>query len=205
MNHKAKCLTFGIIAVLFISASSIFLIKTAFERDVPIPRQKAYLRIDPYASEYVDYEILPITLSVNSSACVNEVTDSATAKGGKWLNISYPRYHATVYCSYLPVTKRNLATELENRHTRIMLNSRVDNPRCVIFEDSLKRYSAEVFFAPVNNATPLQFIVTDSTNFIFTGALFTNDATHDPDSINPIVEYITDDIMVMLQNIKLKR
>ena len=42
----------------------------------------------------------------------------------------------------------------------------------------------------------------DSTSFIFTGALYV-DGRNNPDSIAPVVDYITDDVMTMLQNLKL--
>ena len=82
----------------------------------------------------------------------------------KWLNIRYPRYRATIYCSY---------------H---------------ILHKNLYNLSAE-------SATPLQFVVTDSTRYLLRGALYF-DESGKSDSIAPVIDYLSDDIIHLIESIE---
>ena len=201
MTQTAKYILFSFVSVLIVALTAIAIVEYVVD-DTTMPRPRAMMRIDRIDSTYTHVDILPLGLLVNNSAVAKESTDSTTGDGSRWLNISYPHYRSTVYCSFVPVSRGNLAQHLDNRRKRISLNAEGREMRSAVFEDSLGRYTAEVFFAGADVPTPLQFITTDSTSFIFTGALYV-DGRNNPDSIAPVVDYITDDVMTMLQNLKL--
>ena len=90
----------------------------------------------------------------------------------KWLNIRYPRYRATIYCSY-HILHKNLES---------LLNA------------TLYNLSAE-------SATPLQFVVTDSTRYLLRGALYF-DESGKSDSIAPVIDYLSDDIIHLIESIE---
>ena len=160
------------------------------------------MRIEPYAAEYSAYDSLPLHMQVNSSAKVLEADDASTPEGSHWINISYPRFGSTVYCTYVDVTPASLDRHLRNRYERIEKNVR-GTMRNVLFADSITGISSDVFFASEGNVVPLQFISTDSATFVFSGAVFIPTAAN-ADSVAPIVDNISDDVMYMLQNLKPK-
>ena len=160
------------------------------------------MRIEPYAAEYSAYDSLPLQLQVNSSAKVLEADDASTPEGSHWINISYPRFGSTVYCTYVDVTPASLDRHLRNRYERIEKNVR-GTMRNVLFADSITGISSDVFFAAEGNVVPLQFISTDSATFVFSGAVFIPTAAN-ADSVAPIIDNISDDVMYMLQNLKPK-
>ena len=160
------------------------------------------MRIEPYAADYSAYDSLPLQLQVNSSAKVLEADDASTPEGSHWINISYPRFGSTVYCTYVDVTPASLDRHVRNRYERIEKNVR-GTMRNVLFADSITGISGDVFFAAEGNVVPLQCISTDSATFVFSGAVFIPTAAN-ADSVAPIVDNISDDVMYMLQNLKPK-
>ena len=115
-----------------------------------IPRRRAFMRIEPYAAEYSAYDSLPLQLQVNSSAKVLEADDASTPEGSHWINISYPRFGSTVYCTYVDVTPASLDRHLRNRYERIEKNVR-GTMRNVLFADSITGISSDVFFSAQRN------------------------------------------------------
>ena len=68
------------------------------------------------------------------------------------------------------------------------------------YNDSIKGISAELYQLKGNAATPLQFMASDDSSFIFRGSLyFNNIVTYD--SVAPIIEYIKDDIIEIIESI----
>ena len=151
------------------------------------------MRIEPYTAEYSAYDSLPLQLQVNSSAKVLEADDASTPEGSHWINISYPRFGSTVYCTYVDVTPASLDRHLRNRYERIEKNVR-GTMRNVLFADSITGISSDVFFAAEGNVVPLQFLRTDSATFVFSGAVFIPTAAN-ADSVAPIVDNNSDDVL----------
>jgi gliding motility-associated lipoprotein gldD len=187
--------------VIIVIANMAILLSHCATSDFVIPKPRAYFRIEPYDTVYREFDKLPLTLMVNDSARCTLVNDSAKASGSEWINIYYPRYKATLFCSYLPVTRKSLRKHIDNRMQRIILNAGQEIPRNIIFEDTIRNMSASVYFTSSESISPLQFIATDSTSYLFSGALYFNDKVKE-DSISPVIDYITDDVIYMLQTIK---
>lgn len=189
------------IAIIAIAFMAIILSRCATNNFV-IPKPFAFFRIEPYDTIYKPFIGLPINVELNTSSQASFVNDTTRAKGNEWINVYYPRYKATIYCSYVPVTRSTIEKHISNRIERIMLNANNTVPRNVVFEDSVNHKSASLFFTPAESITPLQFIATDSINYLFSGAVyFDNKITED--SISPVIDYLTDDIVHLLQNLKI--
>lgn len=187
--------------VVIVIANMAILLSHCATSDFVIPKPKAYFKIEPYDTAYKQFDKLPLTLMVNDSAKCSLVNDSTKANGSEWINIYYPRYKATLFCSYLPITKESLQKHIDNRMQRIILNAGQEIPRNIVFQDTIRKMSASVYFTSSESISPLQFIATDSTSYLFSGALYFNDKVKG-DSISPVIDYITDDVMHMLQTIK---
>ena len=197
LRHNYRTIAaFLIVAVVLVSA----VVSCSSGNDNAVPRPKGYFRISPYTPEYTVFDGAPLGIQINKSAAVKITNNAATKDGSLWFDISYPRYNATVYCSYVPIEKKEFKAHMNNRMQRVMDNTRYGHPMCVTFEDTIHGIASHLFMASEKNVTPVQFIATDSTRFVYTGTLFMN-GTMQPDSIAPVVNYITDDIMYMLQNL----
>lgn len=68
------------------------------------PKPDGYLRIDPHPKAYklIDKTGFPLSFEISQSA--QGIIDNSVASA--WINIIYPRYKATVYCTYIPIDKK---------------------------------------------------------------------------------------------------
>lgn len=197
LRHKYRTIAAFLIAVVVTAAAAI---SYSSGSDNAVPRPKGYFRISPYAPEYTVFDGAPLGIQINKSAAVKITNNASTKDGSVWFDITYPRYNATVYCSYVPIKKSTFNAHMHNRMQRVMDNTRYGRPVCITFEDSIHGIASHLFMASEKNVTPVQFISTDSTRFVFNGTLFMNGVIQ-PDSIAPVIDYITEDIMYMLQNL----
>ena len=68
------------------------------------PKPDGYLRIDPHPKAYklIDKTGFPLSFEISQSA--QGIIDNSVASA--WINIIYPRYKTTVYCTYIPIDKK---------------------------------------------------------------------------------------------------
>lgn len=156
-------------------------------RPAAVPRQHAYPRVNLYPAEYREVRLpaAPGAIAVNDSARVDSV-------GPGWFNIVYPAYNLTVNCTLLPYSAEAVA----NRRERMDLNLAgaraevVETPRGVMV------------VAPGAMRTPVQFLATDSAGWILSGvAVATLPADADADSVAPVVDALSTDILFMLNQL----
>ena len=60
---------------------------------------------------------------------------------------------------------------------------------------------ATLYNLSAESATPLQFVVTDSTRYLLRGALYF-DESGKSDSIAPVIDYLSDDIIHLIESIE---
>lgn len=163
------------------------------------PRPDGYFRIEPYPASYTPYRLGTITLHVNDSAqCV--VAKGGEQRGAHWLNVVYPRYHATIYLSYIPLEgdiERLMGESIDLVYRQNVITEQVE---AVAYEDVERGLYATLYSLSPESATPLQFIATDSVAYLLRGALYF-DAPVKTDSVAPSLHYIEADIMQMVESI----
>ncbi len=162
--------------------------------DSATPRRRAYQRIEAYAPDYIAVDSLPVRLLVNSSAIISRPRRN-------WVNISYPRYSATIFISITETDSLNVKDVISNRIDRITLNIG-DIPVNVIDIDN-KHFLSMLYDAPAAVATPLQLIATDGKSIVVSASVFFNNAGHitSLDSVAPIVEAIRHDLTTALDSL----
>jgi hypothetical protein len=164
------------------------------------PKPDGYLRIDPHPEAYklVDKADFPLSFEISQSA--QGIIDNTVVP--EWINIVYPRYKATVYCSYIPIDKKNRtrifaeSKELVYRH-----GIKAEKIQAQLYENPEQHLYATLYLLAGNAATPLQFTVTDSISYLFRGALYF-DIPVKRDSVAPVIEYITQDIMHLIETVQ---
>lgn len=166
-----------------------------------IPRPEGFLRIDradtawrPSTSDF------PLTFEIPVSA-----RETHPDRHLSWLNIAYPDYRATLWCSYLELTPQNRerlfreSRDLVYRH----ITRAADISAQAYADEALPKY-ALLYTLAGDAATPLQFVVTDSTTYLFRGALYFDTPVR-PDSVAPVIGYISDDIRHLIETLTPRR
>lgn len=162
--------------------------------DTATPRRRAYQRIEAYTPEYTAVDSLPIRLLVNSSATVSRPRRD-------WVNVSYPRYNATVFISVTEADSGNIDDVIANRIERIALNA--GDVRVDALDIDNGRFSSTLYDAPAAVAMPLQFVATDGKSLVVSASVFFDNADRitSLDSVAPAVEAIRRDLTTALDSL----
>lgn len=168
------------------------------------PKPKGFLRIEPPAAHYTVFSEtdLPYTFSVSGQAVVELPPIDSIAD---WLNIDYPDLQAKIYCSYKPITAANLQNHTEECHRLAERAARnADAISEKVYENKEKKVYGTLFLIEGASASPIQFMLTDSTAHFFRGALYYK-YKFNTDSIAPITDYIEKDITELIQTFHWKK
>lgn len=162
--------------------------------DTATPRRRAYQRIEAYAPEYTAVDSLPVRLLVNSSATVSRPRRD-------WVNVSYPRYNATIFISVTEADSGNIDDVIANRIERIALNA--GDVRVDALDIDNGRFSSTLYDAPAAVAMPLQFVATDGKSLVVSASVFFDNADRitSLDSVAPAIEAIRRDLTTALDSL----
>lgn len=191
-KHQAKLFSYilTLIGVCFLMVSC---------HSESTPRPTGYFRIDSYPTQYTATPIGNITLHINDSAqCITP--DVITEKGVHWLNVVYPRYNATLYLSYFPLKgnlDRLMAESIELVYRQ---NVNTEQVEAIGYENSETQIYATLFSLSAESATPIQFVATDSNQYLLRGALYFDNPVKN-DSVAPSIHYLEEDIIHLIENI----
>ena len=194
-------------AALFVGllAIAVWDCTSSGKNDCPaVPRPTAYPRIETYPRTYSDTGFPALTIEANDSAVYDTDYESRTASGLRWLSIVYPKYNATLYCTYTPVTAvLPLRQTLDNREQRMALNAGAEESLLTEFCNG-GGISCRLLVTPGGTITPVQFLATDSARFVLSGSLHLKNPDCAPaaDSIRPIVEAVEADVTHLLKNLR---
>ncbi|WP_276348540.1 gliding motility lipoprotein GldD [Daejeonella sp. JGW-45] len=123
-----------------------------------------------------------------------------------WLDVSYPEFNGKIHLSYQPVG----STE--------QFNQLVEDARTFAFKHTVKATAIDegiisypekkvygIYYSiDGNTASSVQFFLTDSTKNYLRGALYFNEQPR-LDSIQPVLDFIKEDIDVMIKSFKWKK
>jgi gliding motility-associated lipoprotein GldD len=168
------------------------------------PKPRGFYRIEFPKKEYQEYTAdCPYTFTYPKYAII-EPDKKAGAKPC-WVNMQFPQFKATLHLSYQPVTSKKEFNEL------------VEDARTFAFKHTVKATSIDegvIHYADKkvygiyytidgNAASSAQFFLTDSTRNYIRGALYFNSEPR-LDSIQPVLNFIKQDVAVMIKSFKWK-
>ncbi len=170
-------------------------------RESVTPKPDGYFRIEPYPSTFRMDTIGRIAILINDSARSVVPADKSDVEA-YWLNLTYPRYRATLYLSYIPVKDRDNLEQLlsESRELVYRQNVNTSAVRAVAYENRERTLFATLYTLSAESATPLQFMATDSAGFLLRGVLY-YDAPIRQDSVAPTMEFLEADMMQMIESV----
>jgi len=148
----------------------------------------------PYSFEYPNYGSI-----LKDSVFFNEATENPW-----WINIDFPQFSGKIYISYKEIGKASLdklindAFNLTNKHSS----------KAVGIEDSVFTTANGIhgmFFKVEGDvATSNQFFLTDSVKHFLRGALYF-DATPNQDSLQPVNDFLVQDMKHLINTFKWKK
>lgn len=169
------------------------------ERDIKVPKQRGYFRIDLPERNYVQFseKDFPYTFKVPSYAKVEKDTDVGAEP--YWINVQFPTMKATVHISYQKL-RNNLGEIVDDVHYLAFKHEvRADAINTKEFHYDEKKVHGLLFDIKGDAASVLQFCVTDSTKNFVRGALYFN-VPPNKDSLAPVVNFVREDIIELISS-----
>jgi len=163
----------------------------------PTPKPRGYFRIDLPAKDYVMLDsLLPYSFEYPVYSRVEP--DIGPNSEPYWINLYFPEFRARVHITYRQVDG-NLYSLLED-NMRFTFNHSVkaDAINEQVFENPADNVYGMLFEVHGNAASPVQFFVTDSIRHFLRGSLYFK-VMPNQDSLAPVVEFITEDIVRIIE------
>lgn len=167
------------------------------------PKPYGYFRIDFPEKQWLPTpDSLPYCFDVAQTAQIEPDRGEDAEQG--WINIHYPQYNAKIHLSYKRiVSDTSLYRFTEDCH-------RLAYTHTIKAESINEKYFQKekvyglIYLIEGNTASSTQFFVTDSTRNFVRGALYFNQHP-DKDSLAPVIQYLRQDIVKLMETIKFKR
>ena len=165
---------------------------------LPEPKPMGYFRIDLPEHQY---QLLDTTLpfTFEQSAIAN-TTIEPQKDNSLWMNIIYPDLHASLRFTCLNVKNADSLRKLmimEDKMVKFHYQkaddvqySIIQDPEAHIWGQTYEIYGKEV-------ATPFQFWLTDSTHHFVRATLYFDSAPNN-DSLQPVIQYLKEDAMHLI-------
>jgi len=193
-----------ILLYMKIFALLIFVFAFSACKDEYTPKPKGYFRIDLPENEYLHFdEDFPYSFDYSKYAEIDIYN-----RDSLWINIEYPRYRATIHLSYKKVDNNND----NNNIIKYLEESRALVYKHTIKADAIgekpwvnrdKKVYGILYDIEGNAASPVNFVLTDSTDHFFRGALYFF-LKPNKDSLAPVVEYLRKDITRLIESFEWK-
>ena len=182
-----------ILAVLVLAASC---------KQSHTPKPIGYLKINyPEKSYhlYNDQEFYQFEIPEYASI---EIDDGPRAEEG-WINVSVPQLNGKIHLSYKPVDGQLTALitdsrELVYKHT-VKAHGIEETP---FIQRDQKRFGM-IYDLKGDVASAIQFFITDSTDHFLRGSLYFN-CKPNRDSLNPVIEFLREDILHLIETTQWK-
>lgn len=164
------------------------------------PKPIGYVRMEKKESKPIKYEDNNLSFLYSDIATIENV--QADTKDEKWINISYPYYDVTIYCTYMPVSKNSLPKTLDDSYQLAYSHAaKASGIKQTQYIDTIHNISAVIYDIKGSVAAPVQFFATDSISSFFRGSLYYNH-TVNIDSIAPVTEFLREDIITLIESIR---
>ena len=191
------------VIALIISIVCIVGLASCNEQHTYMPKPRGYFRIDlPEKSYSVVDSIERYRFECPTYAYTTHDRYSPDEKN--WVNIEMSEFNSSIHLTHKPV-EGNLGEYLEDVHTMLTKHLQKANGirDSLIVNEEHHVYGMLIEMDGKAVATPLQFYLTDSTNNFVRGALYFN-FKPDNDSLQPVIDFIREDIDHMINTFEWK-
>jgi len=171
--------------------------------DYYAPKPRGYFRIDLPEKEYVLLDtIYPFKCEIPAYSSVTD--DEKEGEGDYWFNLVFPELKGVIHFSYKKV-HQNLHEYTEDTHSFVYKHV----PKAEDISAIEKKFHEKNVYAFIYNvegtqaASSYQFYLTDSINHFLRGALYFQHSPNN-DSIQPVIDFIYDDILHLISTFEWK-
>lgn len=166
------------------------------------PKPVGYFRIELPTKKYTVFDDPKYPFTFEYPSNVAEVVPKPSRKDDPFgLNIIYRGCRGCIYCDYKPVNN-NFRTISEDCRSFVYKHApKADAITEQPYENPEQKVYGLLYKLEGNTASQVQFVLTDSTKHVFRGALYFN-ATPNADSLAPVVKYVNDDIVRLVETFK---
>lgn len=169
----------------------------------PQPKPRGYFRIDLPEKEYVTLDTMRY-YSFEYPAYATITPDYHSIQEKDWVNVEFPHFKGTIHISYKQVND-NLGEYLEDAY--VMITKHIGKATGIrdslIINKERAVYGLVYFLDGEGVASPLQFYLTDSTEHFMRGSLYFNVVPNN-DSLQPVIDFITDDVRHLINTLEWK-
>ena len=121
-----------------------------------------------------------------------------------WVNLNIPAHKAELNLSFKKINN-NLEKLTEDSRTLAYKHSiKADAINEKIFINKAKKVYGTIYQIEGNAASPLQFYLTDSIHNFLRGALYIREVPN-IDSLRPVIDYLTPDVIRLIETTEWKR
>lgn len=167
------------------------------------PKPYGYFRVYLPEHSYSKFDILNFPYRFDLSN-IAKVENQDRDEEKYWINIVYPTLNAKIHGSYKHVGNNMFELSEDTREFVYAHTGQAERISEQFFENPENSVYGILYDLKGNVASPIQFLLTDSTNHFFRGALYFNNSPN-KDSIAPILDYVREDIVQMIETFEWKK
>lgn len=183
-------------------AAVLLLVSTSC-RQHHTPKPRGYFRISFPEKEYQNFDsTYPYKFQYPKYASVK--ADSSDNAEPYWLNILYPELNGQVHLSYKTVNNNIYDLLEDSRRLAYKHTIKADAINEQMFYNPDKKVIGILYDIKGNAASPLQFFATDSTKHFIRGSLYFNTVPNQ-DSLAPVISFVRDDVIRLMETIEWKK
>ena len=188
--------------LFFILLIFFFLISGFSCRENYTPKPRGYPRIDFPEKDYIRYDS-SMAFSFYYPVYAEVVPDRSVNAEPGWLNINFKEMNGTIYLSYKTI-KENLDKYIEDSRNFVYKHAiKAEQIPEIPFSRPESKVYGILYDIKGNAASSVQFFITDSTRHFVRGSLYF-DTQPDKDSLAPVIQFVREDIVHMINTFQWK-
>lgn len=178
--------------------SIIYLLLANSCKEEYIPKPRGYFRIDFPEKAYIQLvsDTIPYRFEIPIYSRIE--ADKERISEPYWVNLKIPQHRAEVHISYKAVNNNLMELTEDSRTLAYKHSVKADAINERVFVNAEKKVFGTIYQIDGNAASPLQFYLTDSTKHFLRGALYIREVPN-IDSIRPVIEFLTPDIIHLIE------
>jgi len=168
------------------------------------PKPRGYFKIEFPEKKYEIYSAA-CPFSFMTPVYSKVLNDSSDQPQFCWLNVVYPQFNATIHVSYKPINTENTLFKLteDSRKLAYKHTIKAEGISEALINKNASGVHGILYEIKGNTASSIQFYLTDSTNHFLRGALYFKEEPR-IDSLQPVVNFIKQDIIKLLNTFEWK-
>lgn len=199
-NRPAQSLT----GIARVAATCVLLLFLSGCEEEVMPRPRGYFRISLPEKTYTPYSSsCPFDMELPAYSDV-VIDRNMLSPDSCRFNVVFPRFRATVYCTYLPVSGNRDELIQDAYSFAAKHEMKASALRRTLVEDEQREVYGIIYDIEGDVASQVQFFFMDSTSHFLRGSLYFNQHTN-PDSIAPVLAFLREDITHIAQTLKWRK